>query len=115
MRDRVAELIGDRRWTGCGSAPFTRWRHASCDATRRRRDSAPTSPFSTPTTRSRLVKTLAEDANIDSNRWPARSLHAEIQRFKDRGLGPEKVSPEDAERIADGKIGSLYNPLPGAP
>ena len=114
MRDRVAELIGDAvdgLWIGTFHALAARMlrRHAEAAGLR------PDFTILDADDQIRLVKSLAEDANIDSNRWPARSLHAEIQRFKDRGLGPEKVSREDAEGIADGMIGPLYTSLSGPP
>src|SRR6202163_5000830 len=40
----------------------------------------------------RLVKQILAAANIDERRWPARVLHAVIERWKDRGLTPDKVS-----------------------
>ncbi len=107
MRDRVAELIGDAvdgLWIGTFHALGARILRRHAEAAGLRSDFT----ILDADDQIRLVKSLAEDANIDSNRWPARSLHAEIQRFKDRGLGPERVSREDAERIADGKIGALY-------
>ena len=107
MRDRVAGLIGDAvdgLWIGTFHALSARILRRHAEAAGLRTDFT----ILDADDQIRLVKSLAEDANIDSNRWPARSLHAEIQRFKDRGLGPEKVSREDAERIADGKIGALY-------
>ena len=107
MRDRVADLIGDAvegLWIGTFHALGARIlrRHAEAAGLR------PDFTILDADDQIRLVKSLAEDANIDSNRWPARSLHAEIQRFKDRGLEPDKVSREDIERIADGRIGALY-------
>src|ERR1700680_3671039 len=40
----------------------------------------------------RLVKQILAAARIDERRWPARVLHAVIERWKDRGLTPDKVS-----------------------
>src|SRR6266478_6082748 len=39
----------------------------------------------------RLLKQILQAENIDERRWPARLLLAQIQRWKDRGIGPEKV------------------------
>ncbi|HCH57168.1 MAG TPA: DNA helicase II, partial [Rhodospirillaceae bacterium] len=56
----------------------------------------------------RLIKQIIEAEEIDDKRWPARAVHAAIERFKDRGLTPDKVSVAEAGDIADGRIGELY-------
>ena len=56
----------------------------------------------------RLLKQILLAENIDERRWPARLLLAQIQRWKDRGLGPEKVPPADADGFAQGRSVDLY-------
>jgi DNA helicase-2/ATP-dependent DNA helicase PcrA len=56
----------------------------------------------------RLLKQILQAENIDERRWPARLLLAQIQRWKDRGLGPEKVAPADAGGFANGRALDLY-------
>ncbi len=56
----------------------------------------------------RLLKQLISAANIDEKRWPARSLASLIERWKNRGLGPEAVPESDAFAFADGKGVLLY-------
>src|SRR5579859_4448555 len=56
----------------------------------------------------RLVKQILAAANIDERRWPARVLHAVIERWKDRGLTPDKVSTAEIGDFADGKAIELY-------
>jgi DNA helicase-2/ATP-dependent DNA helicase PcrA len=56
----------------------------------------------------RLVKQILAAANIDERRWPARVLHAVIERWKDRGLSPDKVSASEIGDFADGKPIHLY-------
>ncbi len=56
----------------------------------------------------RLLKQILQAENIDERRWPARLLLGQIQRWKDRGLGPEKVSPADAGGFAQGRAVDLY-------
>src|SRR6516225_221964 len=56
----------------------------------------------------RLLKQVLAAENIDEKRWPARLLLAQIQRWKDRGLGPEKISPADAGGFANGRVIDLY-------
>jgi DNA helicase-2/ATP-dependent DNA helicase PcrA len=56
----------------------------------------------------RLAKQIIESENIDERRWPSRLLLALIQRWKDRGLGPDQVSAADSRKFADGRGGDLY-------
>src|ERR1700674_972965 len=56
----------------------------------------------------RLLKQIRQAENIDERRWPARSLLAQIQRWKDRGLGPEKVPSADSGDFAHGRAIDLY-------
>jgi DNA helicase-2/ATP-dependent DNA helicase PcrA len=56
----------------------------------------------------RLVKQILAAANIDERRWPARVLHAVIERWKDRGLTPDKVSSSEIGDFADGRAVDLY-------
>ncbi len=56
----------------------------------------------------RLLKQILAAANIDERRWPARVLHVVIERWKDRGLTPDKVSPAEIGDFADGKAIELY-------
>ena len=107
MRDRVAALIGgavEGLWIGTFHALAARIlrRHAEAAGLR------PDFTILDADDQIRLVKSLAGDAGVDLERWPARSLHAAIDRFKNRGLGPEKISAADAADIAHGKIGALY-------
>jgi DNA helicase II / ATP-dependent DNA helicase PcrA len=56
----------------------------------------------------RLVKQILVAAHIDERRWPARVLHAVIERWKDRGLTPDKVSATEIGDFADGRAIDLY-------
>ena len=56
----------------------------------------------------RLLKQILQAEDIDERRWPARVLLAVIQRWKDRGLGPEKVPRCDGDGFADGRAIALY-------
>ncbi len=56
----------------------------------------------------RLLKQLLDAAGIDERRWPARAAAAIIQRWKDRGFGPEKVPPSEARDFANGRLLPLY-------
>jgi DNA helicase-2/ATP-dependent DNA helicase PcrA len=57
----------------------------------------------------RLLKQLLQAENIDDKKWPARSLMAVIQRWKDRGLTPDRIGgDDDAAHGANGRIVDLY-------
>src|SRR5262249_23034219 len=51
----------------------------------------------------RLAKQILEAEDIDDRRWPARLLLALIQRWKDRGLGPDQVPRADSHSFAGGR------------
>ena len=56
----------------------------------------------------RLIKQLLQAAGIDDKKWPPRGMLAVIQRWKDRGLTPDKVSPSESSEFANGKALELY-------
>ena len=56
----------------------------------------------------RLLKQLVRAADIDEKRWPARTLSIIVQRWKDRGLTPDKVASADGAEFANGKAPELY-------
>jgi DNA helicase-2/ATP-dependent DNA helicase PcrA len=56
----------------------------------------------------RLLKQLLRAADIDEKKWPARSLLAVIERWKDRGLSPDKVSAAEHSDFAQGHALELY-------
>ena len=107
MRDRVAELVGgsaEEVWLGTFHALGARIlrRHAELVGLK--------SNFSIidADDQVRLLKQLLEASNVDSKRWPARSMMVVIQRWKDRGLDPSKVSESEAGDIAGGKLIQIY-------
>src|SRR5665213_3520363 len=56
----------------------------------------------------RLMKQLIEAEGIDEKRWPARTLEAMIDNWKNRGLAPSEVSEADGRAFADGRGKRLY-------
>lgn len=56
----------------------------------------------------RLIKQLIETEGIDDKRWPARTLAAMIDAWKNRGLRPDDVSDAEAQGFCFGKSKSLY-------
>ena len=107
MRDRVGRQIGDAvegLWIGTFHALAARIlrRHAEIVGLK--------SNFTIldADDQARLVKQLMAAADIDDKRWPARAVLAVIQRFKDRGLVPDKVGAADAGDFAGGKVLDIY-------
>jgi DNA helicase-2/ATP-dependent DNA helicase PcrA len=56
----------------------------------------------------RLVKQLAAAEGIDDRRWPPRSLLTAFERWKDRGLTPDKVPAGDRGELANGRAVELF-------
>jgi DNA helicase II / ATP-dependent DNA helicase PcrA len=56
----------------------------------------------------RLVKQIAEAERIDDRTAPPRALLALFERWKDRGLVPDKVPDVEAGDIANGRAIALY-------
>src|SRR5438270_3955080 len=56
----------------------------------------------------RLMKQIIEAENIDEKRWPARTLAAYVDGWKNRGLGPDEISDGDSQGFANGKGRTLY-------
>ena len=107
MRERLEAMIGraaDGVWLGTFHAIAARIlrRHAEAVGLK--------SSFTILDTddQIRLLKQILQAEDIDERRWPARVLLAVIQRWKDRGLGPDKVSRADADSFADGRAIVLY-------
>jgi DNA helicase II / ATP-dependent DNA helicase PcrA len=56
----------------------------------------------------RLIKQLLEAENIDDKKSPARLVLSVIERWKDRGLTPDRVNESPGE-LAGGKLLKLYH------
>ncbi len=56
----------------------------------------------------RLMKQLIDAEGIDEKRWPARTLAAMIDDWKNRGMRPDDVSGSDGQAFAFGKGKTLY-------
>ncbi|MCH7540018.1 MAG: UvrD-helicase domain-containing protein [Proteobacteria bacterium] len=56
----------------------------------------------------RLLKQVLEAEDIDEKRWPARVLLGLIEKWKNRGLRPEKASAAEAGDFAGGEAIRLY-------
>jgi DNA helicase-2/ATP-dependent DNA helicase PcrA len=56
----------------------------------------------------RLLKQVMEADGLDTKRWAPPALMAVIQRWKDRGLPPARVTPAEDAGFADGRARALY-------
>ncbi len=107
MKDRVAAMTGrpvEGWWLGTFHALAARIlrRHAEAAGLK------PNFTILDADDQLRLLKQVMEGRDIDDRKWPARMLLGVIQRWKDRGLTPEKVSDEEGGAMADGRLMQLY-------
>ncbi len=107
MRERVAAILGgpaEGLWLGTFHALGARMlrRHAELAGLR--------SDFTILDVddQNRLLKQVAEAASLDTKRWPVPGLMAVIQRWKDRGLTPERVTPAEDTDFAANRALELY-------
>jgi DNA helicase-2/ATP-dependent DNA helicase PcrA len=56
----------------------------------------------------RLLKQAMEAAGVDTKRWPPNGLMGVVQRWKDRGLPPDRVTPAEDSDYAAGRARALY-------
>ncbi len=56
----------------------------------------------------RLLKQVMETARIDTKRWPANALMAQIQRWKDKGFMPAEIPAAESSDFANGRAEALY-------
>ena len=56
----------------------------------------------------RLIKQLLEAEQIDDKKWPARVILSVIERWKDRGLTPDRVPADAGGEMAGGRMVELY-------
>ena len=107
MRERVSAILGrpvEGLWLGTFHALCARMlrRHAELAGLR--------SDFTILDTddQLRLLKQVMEAAGVDARRWPAPGLMAMVQRWKDRGLTPERVTPAEDTDWANGRARAIY-------
>ena len=107
MRERVGALLG-RPAEGLWLGTF----HALCARMLRRHAELVglASNFSILDTddQMRLLKQVMETFRLDTKRWPPQMLMGALQRFKDRGLPPARVSAADAGDLAGGRMQEIY-------
>lgn len=107
MRDRIAGLIGpaaEQVWLGTFHALALRMLRKHADKVGLQ------SGFSILDSddQNRVLKALMEEAGVDVKKWPVVMVMGVIQRWKDRGLTPDQVAPQDVGDVAGGRLLDLY-------
>jgi DNA helicase II / ATP-dependent DNA helicase PcrA len=107
MRERVGALLGrpvEGLWLGTFHALCARMlrRHAEYVNLR--------SNFSIIDTddQLRLLRQVMEADGIDQKRWAPQAMLALVQRWKDRGLTPDRVTPAEDTDFANGRARAIY-------
>jgi DNA helicase-2/ATP-dependent DNA helicase PcrA len=107
MRERVGQLIGpvaDGIWLGTFHSIAVRILRRHCELV------GLSSNFTILDSddQVRLLKQIMVEENIDWRKWPPQAAMGAIQRWKDRGLGPDKLAGEPAGEFASGRLKDLY-------
>ena len=107
MRERVGAILG-RPVEGLWLGTF----HALCARMLRRHAElvglTPNFTILDADDQLRLLKQIMEAERVDAKRWAPPALMAVIQRWKDRGLTPERVTPAEDTDFAAGRSRDLY-------
>jgi DNA helicase-2/ATP-dependent DNA helicase PcrA len=107
MRERVAAILG-RPAEGLWLGTF----HALCARMLRRHASlvglSGNFTILNSDDQLRLLKQLMEAARLDTKRWAPPAMMAILQRWKDRGLTPERVTAVEDSEFAGGQARALY-------
>ncbi|MGC6496829.1 MAG: ATP-dependent helicase [Candidatus Puniceispirillaceae bacterium] len=107
MKQRVSAMVGpmaEQVWLGTFHALAARMLRRHADLVGLRSDFT----ILDMDDQTRLIKQLMEAEDLDAKRWPARMLGGVIQRWKDRGLTPDKIGTAEAGDIANGRMRALY-------
>ncbi|MDR2856713.1 MAG: UvrD-helicase domain-containing protein [Novosphingobium sp.] len=108
MRERVGQLIGPAvegmPWLGTFHAIAARMlrRHAELVGLQANYTIIDTDD------QLRLLKQLIQASDLDEKRWPARQLAGLIDRWKNRGIDPDKLDAVDNEAYANGRGQQFY-------
>ncbi len=107
MRERVARLLGcsvEGWWVGTFHALAARILRSHAELVGLK----PNFTILDTDDQLRLIKQLLEARNVDAKKSPPRVVLGVIQRWKDRGLTPDRVSEAEGADAADGWALELY-------
>lgn len=107
MRERVTSIIGpmaEQVWLGTF--------HALCAKIIRRHAELlglqPNFTILDADDQIRLIKQLMQAEGLDDKKWPPRTLSGVIQRWKDRGLTPEKINDVEEKEFSSVRLKQIY-------
>jgi len=108
MKERIHRFVGD----AVEGMPWLGTFHSICVKILRRNaelvDLKPDFTILDTDDQIRLLKQLIRAEGIDDKRWPARTLAALIDGWKNKALSPEQISEGDARAFGDGRGRKLY-------
>ncbi len=107
MRARVSQLIGrpvEGWWLGTFHALAARILRQHAEAAGLK----PNFTIIDTDDQLRLIKQIIQAEGLDSQKWPSRVVHGIIERWKDRGLTPDKVSAAEQAEVGGGRILGIY-------
>ena len=107
MRSRVSQLIGrpvEGWWLGTFHALAARILRIHAEAAGLK----PNFTIIDTDDQLRLIKQIIQAEGLDSQKWPSRVVHGIIERWKDRGLTPDKVSGAEQAEVGGGRILGIY-------
>ena len=107
MRERVTTIIGpmaEQVWLGTF--------HALCAKIIRRHAELlglqPNFTILDVDDQIRLIKQLMQAEGLDDKKWPPRTLSGVIQRWKDRGLTPDKINDSEEKEFSSVRLKKIY-------
>ena len=107
MRERVTSIIGpmaEQVWLGTF--------HALCAKIIRRHAELlglqPNFTILDADDQIRLIKQLMQAEGLDDKKWPPRTLAGVIQRWKDRGLTPDKINDAEEKEFSSVRLKQIY-------
>ncbi len=107
MRERVAGLLGrpvDGLWLGTFHALGARMLRRHAEAAGLRRDFA----ILDTDDQLRVLKPVMEELRLDPKRAPPPAALALIQRWKDRGVAPDRLGAAEQTEFASGRMAEVY-------
>jgi DNA helicase-2/ATP-dependent DNA helicase PcrA len=107
MKSRVAQLIGrpvEGWWLGTFHSLAARILRIHAEAAGLK----PNFTIIDTDDQLRLIKQIIQAEGLDSQKWPSRVVLGIIERWKDRGLTPDKVSAAEQAEVGGGRILGIY-------